>query len=280
MFMSRTSVRQGLSWLLALGLSGSLSCVSPSVQEDSPQPSVFGLYAVWFAGSNDDDREDIDRFLECLIEGSTFNDYWMGEARVELRGSFALPAPSKHLDWDELAELWLAPSLGGPGGLPSPSPGEIPLYLIFGGQPDMWTGACGRNSEAVIAEQRVGVGVVRNEPLCWPTGDRVRTETQIATHEIIETVDRVLGHGTCAAGGTCRGRLICEDACASFVGLQCPGAPTASYTGCDDRLIDGWVIQKLGYAGRDLTRCDECMECDFTPTACPLDQPTCAQIPE
>lgn len=240
---------------------------------------VFGLYAVWFAGSGDADRAEIDRFLPCLIEGSTLNRYWKGEARVELRGSFALPPPPVRLPWEAVAEKWLTPQVGTPSGLPIARASETPLYLVFGGQPDVFVGACGINSMAEVAGRRSGVGFVRNSQLCWPTGNRVRTETQIATHEIVETVDRALGYGTCAAGGTCRGLQICPGACDSFVGLVCPGAPTGSYTGCDGRIVDGWVIQRLGYAGRDPAHCEECMACDFTPTVCPPDAPNCATVP-
>ena len=236
---------------------------------------VFGLHAVWFEGSGDEDREALDRFLACLIEGSTLNHYWQGEARVELRGSFALPPPGTLLDWDALASAWLEPQIG--AGLPTPRADETPLYLVFGGHPDVWVGACGRNSVATIAGRRAGVGVVRTSQLCWPTGDRLRTETQIAAHEIVETVDRALGHGTCAGGGTCRGRAICEGYCDTFVGLECPGAPTGSFVGCEDRKVDGWVIQRFGYEGREPDRCEACIACDFTPEVCPADRPRCGQ---
>jgi hypothetical protein len=103
----------------------------------------------------------------------------------------------------------------------------------------------------------------------------MRSETHIAMHEIVETVDRLLGHGTCAAGGSCRARGICKDSCDNIVSLQCPGAPTSSWTGCDDRQLDGWVVQKLGYAGRDLAQCESCIECDFTPRVCTPDEPDC-----
>ena len=262
--------------VLWLALSLGFACTATP---ESASPRVFGLYAVWFAGSGDADRGEIDRFLSCLIEGSTLNQYWMGEARIELRGSFALPPPPARLDWDALASDWLTPQVGHPFGLPTARAHETPLYLVFGGQPEVLVDACGRNSVASVAGRFSGVGVVRNSQLCWPTGNRIRTETQIATHEIVETVDRALGYGTCAAGGTCRGKQICAGACDSFVGLLCPGAPTGSRTGCDSRVIDGWVIQRLGYAGRDPARCDECRVCDFTPTVCPAEAPDCAAVP-
>ena len=127
-----------------------------------------------------------------------------------------------------MAEKWLTPRVGVSTGLPVARADETPLYLVFGGQPDVLIGACGINSVADVAGRHSGVGFVRNSPLCWPTGNRLRTETQIATHEIVETMDRALGYGACAADGTCEGQQICPGACDSFVGLVCPGAPTAT----------------------------------------------------
>lgn len=254
------------------------SCLlAPTAQAEGHR--VFGIYALWFDGSNDEDREQIDRFLDCLVNGSNLNSYWQGEAGVELRGSWALPPPPRRLDWDELPSQWIGPQIGAPGGLPDPRSDETPLYLVFGGRPDLWTGACGRNAAVELAGREAGVGIVRVDPPCWPTGDPLRSETQIALHEIVETVDRTLGYGACAAGGACRGAAVCEDHCDTFVGLQCPGAPTGSWTGCSGGRVDGWVIQKLGYAGRDPDRCEACAPCDFTPTACAPDEPDCARVP-
>ena len=262
-----------LPWLaLLLGL----SCTASS---NPTPPRIFGLYAVWFAGSGDADRAEIDRFLACLIDGSTLNQYWKGEARVELRGSFALPPPPSRLDWEKVAEQWLTPQVGAPSGLPVAQTDETPLYLIFGGQPDVLIGACGINSVADVEGRYSGVGFVRNSPLCWPTGNRVRTETQIAAHEIVETVDRALGYAACAADGSCEGQQICSGACDSFVGLVCPGAPTATPTGCGGHIVEGWVIQRLGYAGREPSNCEACFTCDVTPTICPVDTPQCGRGP-
>ena len=270
MTSARTSDPRGLL-ALALALA---ACPEPA-SSGAARPQVFGLYALWFAGSGDADRPEIDRFLECLIDGSTLNHFWRGEARVELRGSYALAPSDRLLEWDELALAWIEPRLGAE--LPTPRPDETPLYLVFGGNPDVHVGACGRNSVATIAGRPAGVGVVRSSPLCWPTGDSLRSETQIAAHEIVETVDRALGHGTCAGGGTCRGRSICEGYCDSFVGLECPGAPTDSLVGCEGRKVDGWVIQRFGHEGREPDRCEACIECDFTPELCPADRPGCGQ---
>lgn len=264
--------RRGIVPFFALFLAG--SCTSRPAA-----PTVFGLYAVWFAGSGDADRAEIDRFLTCLIDGSTLNQYWKGEARVEFRGSFALPPPPARLDWEDVAAKWLSPQVGLSAGLPVARADETPLYLVFGGQPDVFIGACGINSVSEVAGRNVGVGFVRNSQLCWPTGNRVRTETQIAAHEIVETADRALGYAACAADGTCEGKQICAGACDSFVGLVCPGAPTDTPTGCDGRFVDGWVIQRLGYAGRDSAQCNQCIACDFTPTACPVDAPRCGTSP-
>ncbi len=244
------------------------------------EPRLFGLYTVWIAGSGDENREEIDQFLDCLIHHSNLHSYWRGEARIEVRGSFALPKLNASVDWDKLAEMLLTPNVGVPSGLPVARADETPLYLVIGGQADFWTGACGRNSEALVAGRNAGVGIVRNDPLCWPTGNTLRTETQIAMHEIVETIDRVLGYAACAAGGRCEGNGICENRCDSFVGLQCPGAPTGTFTGCDGGKVDGWVIQKLGYEGRVLAQCGACITCDFVPQACTAEDPACARVPE
>ncbi len=248
--------------------------------KSEPTPTatrIFGLHAVWFAGSNDANRARIDDFLRCLLDNSTFNRFFNGEARVEPRGSWALPPPARKLDHDALAEAWLLPAINR-GDLPAPSADETPLYLVFGGHPDLWVGACGRNGTVTVDGRAAGFGIVRNGVECWPVGDMLRSETQIAAHEIVETVDRVLGYGTCAGGGTCRGRAVCADRCASFTGLQCPGAPTGTYTGCDGGQVDGWVVQKLTRAGRDPSRCDVCAGCDFTIEACPPDTPECGRM--
>jgi hypothetical protein len=260
-------------------LAALLAFFSATSEARAQEHRVFGIYAVWFTGSHDADRERIDQFLDCLVHHSNLNQYWQGEAGIEVRGSWALPPPPERLDWDQLAEQWLTPNVGTPSGLPVPQSGETPLYLVFGGKPDVWVGACGRNSQATVADRLAGVGVVRNGEECWPSGDMLRTETQVALHEIVETVDRVLGYGTCAAGGACNGKAICKNPCDTFIGLECPGAPKASWTGCDKTQVDGWVIQKLGYAGRDPNRCESCAPCDFTPRVCRDDEPDCARVP-
>ena len=237
----------------------------------------FGIYALWVEGEQDEDRVEIDRFLECLVYGSNLNSYWHGEAGLELRGSWVVPAPASTIEWDEVS-AYLTPQVEY-GLVPPPKAEETPLYLVFGGESMIHVGACGRNNQASVAGRDAGIAIVRTFPLCWPTGDTLRTETQIAMHEIVETVDRVLGYGTCAAGGTCRGRGICTDPCDTFVGLRCSGAPVATWTGCGGGQVEGWLVQKVGYAGRDPALCDSCMECDFTPRACGDADPDCAAVP-
>ena len=254
-----------------------LSCVGrePAQPAGPTEPRTFAIHAIWFDGAGDDNREEMDRFLACLIEGSTLNQYWAGEVRLESRGSWSLPKPDRRLEWTELA-AWLSPQVGG-ADLPEAPEDEVPLYLVFGGEPELWVGACGRNGEGVVGGRAAGLGVVRNDRTCWPTSSMLRTETQIAAHEIVETIDRVLGYGTCAGGGACRGRPVCEDPCDTFVGLQCPGAPKGTFTGCEGGEVDGWVIQKFAYRGRDPAACDSCAPCDFTPRACSPEEPDCAQ---
>lgn len=205
--------------VLALALLG--SCRAPIAETP-----IFGIYPLWIARVGDEDRLAVDRFLDCLVHGSNLNQFWGNEARLRLHPSHALAPPAKQLEWNQLAEEWIAPQLAQPGGLPAPSSDETPVYLVFGGKPAFWTGACGRNAEVRLQGRRAGLGVVQTQPPCWATAVPLRSETQTAMHELVETVDRLLGHGACAAGGACRGRSICKDRCATFVGLTCPGAPT------------------------------------------------------
>lgn len=242
-----------------------LTACSSSCTPSPTAPRAFGLYAVWLQGAGDENRVENDRFLRCLIEGSNFNDYWRGEAQVVLRSTHTVPAPVEPVLWDSMP-AWLTAQRAA-GHLPAPRPGETPLYVVYGGEPLLKVRACGRNLQGDVAGVNAAIGVVRNSPHCWPTRDRLRTETQIAAHEIVESVDRVLGYGTCAGGGTCRGRGVCPDPCDTFVGLTCPGAPTGTYTGCSGGVVDGWVVQKFSHAGRDRARCDACAVCDFVPVA-------------
>jgi hypothetical protein len=238
---------------------------------------VVGVYAIWFAGHGDGNRAELDRFFECLVDGSNLNSYWQGEAGLEFRGSWALAAPAEALAPDEVAG-WLALHVAA-GAVPPARVEEIPLYVVIGGQPKLALGSCGRVVQADVGGRHSGVALVRNAPLCWPTGDTLRTETQIAMHEIVETADALLGYAACAADGACEGAAECEGRCATFVGLTCPGAPTASWTGCDGGQVDGWVVQKLSYAGRLEKHCGGCVTCDFTPLACAAGDPTCAAVP-
>jgi len=242
------------------------------------RPRLFVVYPIWLAGAAEQDRMEIDAFLRCLTLGSNLNHYWRGEVRLIAAPSIARPAPKPRLRWPELA-AWLD-QLHKSGAVRS-LPGEhTPLYLVFGGEPTLWVGACGRNAKVVVARHEAGLGVVRTAPLCWATGNRIRTETQIATHEIVETIDRVLGYGTCAGGGACRARSVCPDPCDTFVGLNCKGAPRATFTGCDGGRVVGWVVQKFSHDGRIPGRCDTCATCDFTPTVCLPANPDCAALPE
>lgn len=239
----------------------------------APSLRRFGVHLVWFEGAGDEDRAALDQFAACLIEGSNLHRFWDGRVTLTLRGSYALPPPATRLEWTDVAD-WLTPHVAR-GALPRSPADETPLYLVFGGGPQLWTGACGRNAAGVVAGREAALAIVRNQPLCWPAGGRLRTETQIATHELVETVDRALGFGACAGGGACRGSAICDDHCDTFVGLRCPGAPTDTWTGCEGGRVDGWVVQKFSRSGRDPARCGRCDECDFTPVACPEDDRAC-----
>lgn len=260
---------------LAVLVACALSVVSVPARGEGHR--TIALHAVWFEGIADDNRERLNEFFACLIEGSNIHSYWQGEAGLVFRGSFVVPPPPERLEADEVVG-YLDERVAA-GDLPTGRADETPLYVVFGGSPAMYVGGCGRALGGVAGGREVGVALVRNVELCWPTGDRLRTETQIAFHEVVEVTDALLGYAPCAADGTCEAQLGCEGACDTFVGLTCPGAPEGSFTGCGGRQIDGWVVQKLSYEGRLEANCQTCVHCGFVPRACATDEPDCSAVP-
>lgn len=222
-------------------------------------PRAVGVQVLWLEGASANQRR-LDDFYECLLSSSNLADYWDGELVFRYRGSVVVRA-------DESLSLAATPRfverLRAAGQVPAPVDGELPVYLLYGDAP-IGEGACGRPLAATVAGQQAGVAHVRVSPPCWPGTELLRNETQIGMHELVETVDALLGHAPCAADGACEGQLACGDACANFTGLRCPGAPERTFTGCNATPVEGWVVQKLGRAGRAVANCDRCFACDFT----------------
>ena len=101
-------------------------------------------------------------------------------------------------------------------------------------------------------------------PPCWPGASVVRSETQIAMHEIAEGIDLAIGHQGCVANGRCEGGAKCDRPCDGFTGLFCEGAPEETPTGCGAQRVRGWAVQRLAHKGWDTDECPDCAECDFT----------------
>lgn len=234
---------------------------------------------MWLDGTTDEDRAELDAFYTCLLHGSSLNHYFGGEAELHYRGSAVVPPPVGVMRYHE-SEDWLGGLLESGALRPDPEDDHTVLVvnasavnIRLGGE------ACGRSDVVTVGDHTLGVAFVRNYPLCWPTHDRVRTETQVGMHELVEVTDRLLGYAGCAGDGVCEGKSICRDRCDGFVGLTCDGAPEKSWTGCSGGRVDGWVIQRLASDGREQKNCETCMPCDFTPEACPPDQPDCSAAP-
>lgn len=231
------------------------------------QPLPVGVHAVWFEGDASD-REPFDRFMACLLGGSTYTAYFLGEAELGYRGSFVLPAPGATFT-DDSAGQWLETQVAR-GALPPPLPDETPVYLLLGGAPTVvLPDACGRWSTHTLNGRPMGLALIRRTPSCWGGTEPLRNITQIGMHELTEVADALVGHWGCAGNSACRADGACADSCRNLMGLQCEGAPTQVNTGCGGRVVDGWVVQRLGHEGRDRSRCSECFACDFTPCVVP-----------
>ncbi len=237
-------------------------CRSPQ----SPAPRRVVVQPIWFDGVGDDDRATIDRFLRCLVEGSNLSTWWDGDVTIELRDAVTLPAPDEQIAREALP-AWIDARLDEAGvELPDPAVGDV-QFLTFAGAPMLRMSECGHNWRAQIHGRQASIALVRTTPLCWPTGDSVRSETQVAAHELVEAIDASLGYTDCSGDGSCNGRVICANHCDTFVGLRCPGAPTNTRTGCGDQRVDGWVIQSFSRAKReDKSLCRSCTPCEFSPT--------------
>ncbi|MCB9737864.1 MAG: hypothetical protein H6747_01275 [Deltaproteobacteria bacterium] len=259
--------------LVLLATVGSGGC-RKAAPAPKPQPvRAFVVQPVWFAGLGDGDRPTLDRFLHCLIEGSNLASFWDGAVALRLAPSVTLPAPATltgtSAEIDAALGTWIGDRLEGAGiQLPAAADATMVL-LVFAGWPQVRLAACGHYGKLHLDGREVGLAVVRTAPHCWPTGDVIRSETQIAAHEIVEDIDKLLGYAGCSGDGACEGSSVCPDPCGTFVGLACPGAPTASWTGCGGGKVDGWVIQRFSREGRKEENCHRCTTCEFTPQPCP-----------
>lgn len=271
--------RIGLLMVLLLALLGVgwwLAADGDPLPDETSRHAVVGVHAVWLEGADLSTRDDVDAFFDCLIHHSSLNAFWSGDVGLVYRGSHVIAPPTEPVAYTETAS-WLATAFER-GSLSTHKRDDHSVYVVFANGADVrLKSACGRTQTMTVKGQTVAVAFVRNYPLCWPTRDRLRTETQVGMHELAEAVELLLGREPCVGDGACEGRRACsENACDNFVGLHCPGAPEKSWTGCRGGQVRGWVIQTLASAGRTRQNCETCMECDFTPTVCPPDTPECA----
>lgn len=223
-------------------------------------PRSFGLHVVWLEDAAAD-RADVDAFYDCLLRQSNFFDYWGSEATITYRGSFVVPRPPS-LPLDATA-AFVAEQIDA-GSIAPMSPDETPIYLVHGNGA-IGEFACGRYQPTSIAGVPGGVAQIHVSPPCWPGTTTLRNVTQTGMHELTELIDTLIGYGGCAGNYACAGNAGCEGSCDNLVGLACPNAPTQTPTGCGQQILDGFVVQKLGYAGRDNENCLRCFACDFTP---------------
>lgn len=224
------------------------------------EPGAFAVRALWLEGSDVEHRAELDAFLRCLVERSTFESFFRGKARIAYDGSWVVPFPDGGLETENRNHALERMVLG----LPPPLPGVVPVYLVFGLAAQLpLRSLCGYHDLAVVHHAPAVLSLVRTTPPCWPGAPLVRSETQIAMHEIAEGIDQALGHRGCVANGRCEGGGGCDRTCDAFTGLSCEGAPAETATGCEGQVVTGWAVQKLAHKGWDDDSCAPCVACDF-----------------
>lgn len=213
-----------------------------------------------FVEGFDAERPRLEAFASCLFERSNLESFWSGDVSFRFEGSARLAPPAAPLDATNVA-AWLEPQLPALGG-------DLPALVAF--VPARYLGfeACGLASAPAVAGRKTAVAFVRTEPTCWPATPVLRNATQLAVHGLAESVDTALGLGSNAGDGVCAGEGTCAGACGNLTGLACPGAPTASPSGCGATPIDGWVVQRLSHEARTSRPFSRCVACDFTLEVC------------
>lgn len=233
--------------------------------EAAPPPLTVEVRALWLRGS-ETERADMDRFFECLLHGSDLAAYFQGDATLRYGGSLVVTPPATRIAIHDapgyVADLRRSGELP-----PAGDPAATTVDLIFGDSAALGPDGCAQFTTTRVGGRDAGVAIVRTAPVCWPGTQPLRNETQLAMHELVEVVDVLLGYAGCAADGACQGDFGCEVGCDAFIGLACPGAPTATPTGCGRQTLDGWVVQRLSHEGRDQDNCYRCTTCDFAPTS-------------
>ena len=245
-----------LAWTFACGAR------PDPVAEAPPEPTRFAIHVLWLEEQGEEHRDELERFQDCLLEHSSFADYWGGRVRFERAGTWVVPPPEGLLRREDAIPGWLEPLLEA-AEVPDPAPGVTPIYLVYAHARSMQVEACGTCDRFEMKGRPATLALVRTGPSCWPAQGPVRSMTQFTQHELSCAVELALGEDHCAADGTCEGRATCPKDCSVFTGLSCPGAPEASYTGCDGNPVRGWVVQKLSHRGEGTEACDLCAPCDF-----------------
>ena len=232
------------------------------VQDTAKPGRRLMVYSVWLEGKGDEHRPELDLFMDCLLTGSNFAEFWGGAVRLEHAGSWVSPPPPVASLRVGAPEAWLDPMLAGLALPPAPAD-TTAIYVVYADAAQMARQACGVCDSALVRGREAGVVLVRTTPPCWAGQGTVRGLTQFTQHELSCAIERLLGEDHCAADGACEARGDCPDLCDNFTGLYCEGAPEQSYTGCDSSPVRGWVVQKLSHKGVGSEDCPVCAPCDF-----------------
>ena len=189
-----------------------------------------------------------------------------GNVLIREEGSYVVPKPTSALgDAGNIGPfiqgliaskaIPAAPSYGTPVYMVMVDPSQTSCSL--GG------GTGGRNATGTVNGNPAGLILTTTNPSAfWPARTPLGGETTLTEHEVAEVIDGLRGGYQCCGDFCCEGWCGNAPSCANFSGIQCPGAPSQTFTGSSAcGSVNGWLVQTLTHQGA--STCGGSVTCDF-----------------
>jgi hypothetical protein len=103
------------------------------------EPLTVSVQFLWAAGA-DADRQELDRFADCLLHNSNFAAFWSSLVAVTFAGSTVVAPPAAPID--ENSEAAYITSLG------LPTPADQTVYVFLSPAAYLSSQECGANAVA------------------------------------------------------------------------------------------------------------------------------------